>query len=276
MGIGATITVILDIVLIPRYGAVGGAVTSAVTYLTTTMVLVLLARRQFTATRREPEPGISRAPRIVAGDSWQRRAVDVLVAGIALAIMWPLLFAVAAAVRLTSSGPALYRQIRTGRSGEPFTILKFRSMISGADLAGPLITTHADSRVTSIGAFLRVTKLDELPQLINVLRGDMTLIGPRPEVPRFIPCYYDEELETLRVRPGMTGAGQIIYSVAEQVEVAPASDPEQRYVTCELHPKLAIDLDYLRRRSLRFDLTILGRTMLLVTRLGKRLPLLGP
>ncbi len=95
----------------------------------------------------------------------------------------------AAAVRLTSPGPAFYRQVRIGRAGEPFTIFKLRSMRAGADRAGPLVTSHADSRVTRLGAVLRATKLDELPQLINVIKGDMTLIGPRPEVPRYIPWY---------------------------------------------------------------------------------------
>ena len=121
---------------------------------------------------------------------------------------------------------------------------------------------------------LRATKLDELPQLINVLKGDMTLIGPRPEVPRFIPCYDDEELEILTVRPGLTGPGQIFYTQVQQATVLDGEDPEQHYVTRELHPKLAIDLDYLRRRSLRFDLQILIRTVLLLTKLGK--PIAAP
>jgi lipopolysaccharide/colanic/teichoic acid biosynthesis glycosyltransferase len=152
--------------------------------------------------------------------------------------------------------------------------MKLRSMVSGADRAGPLVTSGTDSRVTTIGALLRATKLDELPQLINVLKGDMTLIGPRPEVPRFIPCYDDEELEILTVRPGLTGPGQIFYTQLQQATVLDGGDPEQHYVTCELHPKLAIDLDYVQRRSLRFDFLILIRTMLLLTRLGK--PIAAP
>jgi hypothetical protein len=142
-------------------------------------------------------------------------------------------------------------------------------MVSGADRAGPLITGRSDSRVTALGALLRATKLDELPQLINVLRGDMTLIGPRPEVPRFIPCYSDEELKTLIVRPGIAGAGQIFYTQAQRTTVLESSDPEQHYVAHELHQKLATDLDYLRHRSLRFDLSIAIRTVLLFTELGK-------
>jgi lipopolysaccharide/colanic/teichoic acid biosynthesis glycosyltransferase len=265
MGVGATITVTLDSILIPRYGAMGGAITSAVTYLTTTMVLVILARRQFRAATRTVGQAPAR-PKIRA-DSGMRRAADVLVAGIALTIAGPVIVLLAAAVRLTSRGPAFYRQVRTGSSGEQFTILKLRSMVSGADREGPLVTSRADSRVTTLGTVLRATKADELPQLINVLRGDMTLIGPRPEVPRFIRCYDGEELDILSVRPGLTGPGQIFYTQVQAV--LDGVDPEQHYATCELHAKLAIDLDYLRRRSLRFDLLILVRTVLLLTRLGK-------
>ena len=266
MGVGATITVTLDLILIPRYGAMGGAITSAVSYLTTTLVLVILARRQARAiARTDGAP----AGTVVRADSGMRRAVDVLVAGIALAITGPVIGLLAAAVRLTSRGPAFYRQMRTGSSGEQFTILKLRSMVSGADRNGPLVTSRADSRVTTLGALLRATKLDELPQLINVLRGHMTLIGPRPEVPRFIPCYNDEERAILSVRPGLTGPGQIFYTHVQQATVLDGVDPEQHYATYELHAKLAIDLDYLRRRSLRFDLLILVRTVLMLTKLGK-------
>jgi lipopolysaccharide/colanic/teichoic acid biosynthesis glycosyltransferase/O-antigen/teichoic acid export membrane protein len=268
MGVGAIITVALDAILIPRYGALGGAITSAVTYLTTTMVLVLLARSQFRAIA--PADGHEQ----VRADSRMRRMVDVLVAGMALAFISPVMLVLAAAVRLTSRGPAFYRQVRVGRSGEHFAIMKLRSMVSGADRVGPLVTSGTDSRVTTIGALLRGTKLDELPQLINVLKGDMTLIGPRPEVPRFIPCYDDEELEILTVRPGLTGPGQIFYTQVQQATVLDGEDPEQHYATRELHPKLAIDLDYVRRRSLRFDFVILIRTVLLLTRLGK--PIAAP
>jgi lipopolysaccharide/colanic/teichoic acid biosynthesis glycosyltransferase len=276
MGVGTIITVTLDVILIPRYGAIGGAITSAVTYLTTTMVLVVLARSQFRAQTRSDRLGpLARAE--IRADSWMRRAVDLIVSAVALAISGPVILALAAAVRFSSRGPAFYRQVRVGRSHEPFTILKLRSMVTGADLAGPLVTSHADSRVTRLGAVLRATKLDELPQLVNVLKGDMTLIGPRPEVPRYIPCYSSGELETLNVRPGLTGAGQIFYTRMQQAPVSGAEDPEQHYITCELPAKLGFDLDYLRRRSLWYDITIVLRTVLLVTGLGsKRVPAPAP
>jgi lipopolysaccharide/colanic/teichoic acid biosynthesis glycosyltransferase len=253
MGVGATITVTLDVILIPRYGALGGAITSAVAYLVTTLVLVLLTRRMLSEAAR---------PR---GDSVARRAVDVVVASAVLVLISPLLLVIAATVRLTSRGPAFYRQARAGRQGEPFTMFKFRSMIPGADQAGPLVTARADPRVTRVGRCLRGTKLDELPQLINVLRGDMTLIGPRPEVPRFIRWYNVEELQILRVRPGLTGPGQIFYTQVQKSQDAQDGDPESHYASRELHPKLAIDLDYLQRRSVRSDLAIILRTAWLLT-----------
>ena len=270
MGVGAVITVTMDLILIPRWGAVGGAVTSAVTYLTTTMVLVALSRRQFRLVARTGDV-TSAKPKIVA-DSWARRAVDIVVSGIALAIAGPVIVLLAGLVRLTSRGPAFYRQVRTGRAVEQFTMLKLRSMVSGADQAGPLVTSRSDSRVTKLGALLRATKLDELPQLFNVLKGDMTLIGPRPEVPRFIPYYDDEELQILNVRPGLTGPGQIFYTEVQQATTPDSEDPEQHYATRELHPKLAIDLDYLRRRSFGHDLQIVVRTALMLARLAKPAP----
>jgi lipopolysaccharide/colanic/teichoic acid biosynthesis glycosyltransferase len=262
MGVGATITVVLDTLLIPRYGAMGGAITSAVTYLTTTLVLVLLTRRLLAG------GSVPRSCR----DSALRRSVDIFVASTVLTVISPLLCAIAVTVRLTSRGPAFYRQSRAGRKGESFTIFKFRSMVQGADRAGPLVTTRSDPRVTRVGRWLRATKLDELPQLINVLLGDMTLIGPRPEVPRFIRWYDTEELELLQVRPGLTGPGQIFYTQIQGSAVAaPVEDPELHYANRELHPKLALDLDYLRRRSVWSDLTIVMRTALLLTGRGKRL-----
>ncbi len=270
MGIGTVITVTLDLILIPRLGATGGAITSATAYLVTTLVLIATARSQFRAEPRADGPPQSR--REIRADSWARRTVDVLVSGVALAVSLPVILLLAAAVRLTSRGPAFYRQIRVGRSHQLFTIFKLRSMKTGADRTGALVTSHADSRVTRLGAVLRATKLDELPQLINVIKGDMTLIGPRPEVPRYIPWYTKDELETLNVRPGLSGAGQILYPQIHQAPADRTEDPEQRYVTHELHAKLESDLDYLRRRSLGYDLTIVLRTAALMVGLGKNLP----
>jgi lipopolysaccharide/colanic/teichoic acid biosynthesis glycosyltransferase/O-antigen/teichoic acid export membrane protein len=274
MGLGTIITVTLDLILIPRLGAMGGAITSAVAYLATTMVLVALARSRFRAQARADARPLARPE--VRADSWARRGVDLVVSGLALAVIIPVLAVLAVLVRLTSPGPAFYRQVRVGRSREPFTILKLRSMRAASGRADPLVTGHADARVTRLGAVLRATKLDELPQLINVLKGDMTLIGPRPEVPRYIQCYYRDELQTLNVRPGLAGAGAIFYTRQQQASAVGDEDPEQHYITHELHAKLGLDLDYLRRRSLGYDLTIVLHTVLLMVGLGNRIPAPAP
>jgi lipopolysaccharide/colanic/teichoic acid biosynthesis glycosyltransferase/O-antigen/teichoic acid export membrane protein len=283
MGVGAIITVTLDIILIPRYGAMGGAVTSAVTYLASTITLTLLASR--VARRVRPPAGGVWMPRhgrarldagwaqgVLRPDTLLRRGMDLVIAFIALLVASPLLLAAAAAVKVTSRGPALYKQVRAGKSGRPFTMLKFRSMVCDADRVGPLVTDRADPRITRIGTFLRAAKLDELPQLFNVMRGDMTLIGPRPEVPRFLSCYHPEELGILTVRPGLTGPGQIFYTEVQAGQDS-AADPETHYVDCQLHPKLAVDLDYLRRRGLWFDLGILLRTIALICHLARPAPM---
>jgi lipopolysaccharide/colanic/teichoic acid biosynthesis glycosyltransferase/O-antigen/teichoic acid export membrane protein len=289
MGVGATITVVLDIILIPRYGAMGGAVTSAITYLASTITLTFLASRVARSARpagagpagagprtRQPagaaRPDGSGARGALRSDTVARRGVDFVIACTALLVVSPLLLAAAAAVLVTSRGPVLYKQVRAGKSGRPFTMLKFRSMVRDADRLGPLVTDRADPRITRIGALLRATKLDELPQLFNVVRGDMTLIGPRPEVPHFLSSYHPEELGILRVRPGLTGPGQIFYTEV-QAEQDRAADPEAHYVDCQLHPKLAVDLDYLRRRSLSFDLAILLRTVALICHLARPAPM---
>jgi lipopolysaccharide/colanic/teichoic acid biosynthesis glycosyltransferase len=213
-------------------------------------------------------PGHDRPRSLPTPDTVVRRAVDLMVAAFLLTILFPLLTLVAATVKLTSKGPVLYRQVRAGRMGVPFTILKFRSMVSGADRSGPLVTSAGDPRVTRIGKLLRAAKLDELPQLVNVLRGEMTLIGPRPEVPRYLRFYDEEELAVLTVRPGLTCSGQIFYTQVQQSGGDGAGDPEDRYVMLELHPKLALDLQYLRHRGLWSDLGILFRTVALL--LGSR------
>jgi lipopolysaccharide/colanic/teichoic acid biosynthesis glycosyltransferase len=276
MGVGATITVTMDVILIPRYGALGGAITSAVTYLSSTSVLTYLTYR----IARRVTPGHERSgppAGALGADTGLRRAVDVLIAAAALIVAAPLLLAAAAAVRLSGPGPVLYKQERAGRSGRPFTMFKFRSMVADADRRGPLVTGRHDPRITRVGAWLRASKLDELPQLLNVVRGDMTLIGPRPEVPHFLPCYHPDELVVLRVRPGVTGPGQILYTEVQAGGPAPeagpaAADPEAHYIRAELHPKLAVDLDYLRRRSLRTDLGVVLRTIAMLCRQGGGAP----
>jgi lipopolysaccharide/colanic/teichoic acid biosynthesis glycosyltransferase/O-antigen/teichoic acid export membrane protein len=264
MGVGAIITVTLDLILIPRYGALGGAITSAITYASTTLTLTCIA--YLVARRAHPDQFGNRqsSPGDVRLDTPIRRMIDALSAAVALLVVSPVLIVTAVAVKLTSRGPALYKQVRVGRSGHSFTMFKFRSMMSDTENAGPLITGTSDPRVTRVGALLRASKLDELPQLFNILKGDMTLIGPRPEVPRFLSWYDSEELGILRVRPGLTGPGQICYTGAHASERTRTDDPEQDYVEFQLHPKLHVELDYLRRRTFWDDMDILLRTIALV------------
>lgn len=269
MGVGAILTVTLDLILIPRYAALGGAVTSAIVYLTSTGVLTLLYRRvarTSAATHRSRAGQGHRHPDAAAkpelgSDSAARRLVDIVIASLLLLAVLPVLLLIAIAVKADSPGPVFYRQVRLGRSRRPFMIIKFRSMVCDAERRGPLVTCQTDPRVTRLGSWLRATKLDELPQLLNILIGDMTLIGPRPEVPRYVEYYRPDELRLLSVRPGLTGPGQVLYTTtAQSAENVPGADPEAHYIGSELHPKLALDLDYLRRRSLWLDLAILFRT----------------
>jgi len=179
-----------------------------------------------------------------------RRALDVIGSLLLLAFAVPLLLLVAFLIRVDSTGPVLYRQSRVGLHGRIFTMLKFRSMRVDAEVAGPCWATDRDPRMTRIGAFIRATRLDEVPQLLNVLRGEMSLVGPRPERPHFvqqlaaiIPRYN----ERTHVLPGITGWAQINYPYGASVEDARA--------------KLAFDLFYINNRSLPLDLHILLKTI---------------
>ena len=188
-----------------------------------------------------------------------KRAFDLLVATLALVLLSPLLAAVAVWIRLDSPGPVLYRQERVGRHGVPFRIHKFRTMQHGA--GGPLLTAAADARITRAGAFLRRTRIDELPQFIDVLRGSMSLVGPRPEVPRYV-AHYPAGLRdrVLAVRPGITDPASLAF-IDEAALLAAAADPEHEYVERILPRKLQVAADYADRASLRTDVAVLWRTV---------------
>jgi lipopolysaccharide/colanic/teichoic acid biosynthesis glycosyltransferase len=193
---------------------------------------------------REPHrTGTSPVILPIAMDSRLRRSVDIAVAVLGLAASWPLLLGLCAAVRLTSRGPAIYRQARVGRDQHSFQIWKLRTMVAGADRDGPMVSGRADPRITPLGRWLRSSRLDELPQLINLLRGDLTLIGPRPEVPRFLDCYTDAERQLLRARPGIIGPGALLFASAQANELDGPCDPDGYYAAHHLHPKLTLDLD---------------------------------
>ncbi len=149
--------------------------------------------------------------------------------------------------------------VRVGRDGRTFQILKLRTMRTGADTQGPAVTTAADARVTPVGRFLRQTKFDEVPQLVNVLRGDMSLVGPRPEHPDFVKHYSEDQRRVLSVRPGLTSPAALAY-ISEEEMLADA-DPVAQYVTTIMPRKLALDLDYIRDATFPGDLKIIGRTL---------------
>jgi lipopolysaccharide/colanic/teichoic acid biosynthesis glycosyltransferase len=195
----------------------------------------------------------------IVDDRWQR-LFDMVVAGAGLLLLLPLLLAMALWVKLDSPGPVLYRALRTGRGGTPFRLFKFRSMVVDADRRGPGITTAGDARVTKSGRWLRYTKVDELPQLLNVLRGEMSLVGPRPEDPRYVAFYTLEQRQILAYRPGVTSAASLAYRHEESLLTGPYW--ETRYLQEVMPAKLAVDLAYMAQRSLHTDLQLILRTVM--------------
>jgi len=254
-GAGVVVTLVLDVLLIPRFGAVGAAVASSAAYLTTTLSLVLWYRHMTRSQRPpdHPQPvfddlaGI--APR---GDV---RVLDAAMAVIALFFSWPLLLVLAAASAISTGGSPIYKQVRVGQGSVPFTMYKFRSMRAG--LSGPEITGPHDSRVTRFGALLRATSLDELPQMVNVLRGDMTLVGPRPETVALALRYPAASRAVFAYRPGLTGPVQITLRDA----VPDGIDDVEGFYLSELIPRRTeLDLDYASRATLLSALALIART----------------
>ena len=192
--------------------------------------------------------------------AWQatiKRAVDVVGALIGMIVAIPVGAVIAVAVMLDSTGAPIYGARRVGRNGREFTMWKFRSMALGAEAAGPSVTAAFDGRVTRVGTILRRTKLDELPQLLNVLLGQMSLVGPRPEAPRYADLWTRRERGVLAMRPGITGPTQVAYVDEEETLIGVVDEVYQREV---MHAKLKIDLDYVHSYTLRRDLAILWRT----------------
>jgi lipopolysaccharide/colanic/teichoic acid biosynthesis glycosyltransferase len=194
-----------------------------------------------------------------------KRTFDLLAAGTALLLLAPLLLFIAVAVALGSPGGAFFRQMRVGRGGKHFQLLKFRSMRPGSEAGGQITVGSRDPRITGVGHVLRRTKLDELPQLINILIGDMSVVGPRPEVPRYVALYTEEQRAVLSVRPGLTSMASIAY-INENEILGRSADPERTYVDEVMPAKLALDLRYVRERSLGLDLHIIVATLLRIVR----------
>ena len=193
-----------------------------------------------------------------------KRAFDVASSAVGLAVLSPVFLVVAALIKAKDRGPVFFRQERVGLHGRTFRIHKFRTMRVAN--AGVLITSADDDRITPVGAFLRRTKLDELPQLIDVLRGDMSVVGPRPEVPRYVAMWGDDaRAEILSVRPGISDPAAIAFR-NEQDVLAAADDPERHYVEVILPQKVAMYLDYVRTRSFVGDLRVIFGTLAEIAR----------
>jgi lipopolysaccharide/colanic/teichoic acid biosynthesis glycosyltransferase len=193
-----------------------------------------------------------------------KRLFDLLVSWVGLVLLFPLFVLIAMAIKLDSPGPVFFRGLRAGRDGRLFRLYKFRSMVLDAVQKGPGITAAGDPRVTPIGRLLRRTKLDELPQLINVVRGEMSLVGPRPEDPRYVALYTPEQRRVLSVRPGITSLASVKYRNEEAI--LSQSDQQDAYINRVMPEKLAIELDYLDGQTFWRDLGVLALTFLALFR----------
>ena len=198
-----------------------------------------------------------------------KRALDVTASALGLAILAPLLVIVGASIRREDGGPVLYRSVRAGRGGRPFGMLKFRTMVVNADRVGPPSTADDDPRITRIGRILRKYKLDELPQLVNVLRGEMSLVGPRPEVLSEVEQYAGEEQLLLSVLPGMTDWASLRFR-NEGAILEGSPDPHRTYREQIRPEKIRLGLEYVYRHSFWTDLKILAHTALMPFGFGAR------
>ena len=194
-----------------------------------------------------------------------KRAMDIVLSTAALAVLWPLLLLIALAVVIDDPGPVFYRQVRIGRGGKPFRIFKFRSMVTDADKKGLAITVGRDSRITRVGAILRKTKLDELAQLLNVLAGQMSFVGPRPEVERYVRLYTPYQRQVLLVRPGITDYASIAYRNENDL-LAGAEDPEKMYIEQIMPDKIELNMKYLREISPLADIKLILKTVAAVVK----------
>ena len=198
-----------------------------------------------------------------------KRAFDITAAAAGLAVLWPLMIAAAVAVWLDSPGDILFVQERVGRHFRRFKLYKFRTMAATRAVPGPTITRAGDPRVTRVGRLLRATKVDELPQLINVLKGDMSLVGPRPEVPEFVELFERDYREILTVRPGITDLASIKYRHEAQL-LAASADPHNEYIARILPDKIDLAKQYVRRASLPLDLRLIAQTFFAICARGER------
>lgn len=189
-----------------------------------------------------------------------KRVFDLFWTCLGLMILWPLFLVVAVIIKLRDRGPIFFRQKRVGRRGKVFGMWKFRTMVVNAEQLGKQLTIGQDPRITSIGRWLRKSKLDELPQLFNVLAGDMSLVGPRPEVPRYVDLYTTEQRQVLEITPGITDPASIRFR-SENDLLAKAEDPEATYIEKIMPEKIRLNLEYAQRSSVPRDFLIVLQTL---------------
>ena len=189
-----------------------------------------------------------------------KRIFDITASGLGIIVLSPILIVIALIIKKESDGPVFFKQIRVGEKGRNFETLKYRTMVVDAEKMGRQITVGNDNRITKIGGFLRKYKLDELPQLINVFKGDMSLVGPRPEVPRYVEMYNEEQRKVLDVKPGITDLASIRYRDENEL-LGTAEDPDDMYINTIMPDKLALNLEYINKSNVFFDIYIILKTI---------------
>lgn len=188
-----------------------------------------------------------------------KRIFDLFSSAICLLLFSPVLLFLAVWILVDSRGGVFYKQVRVGKNGEEFKLLKFRSMRPNSDKAGQL-TIGNDNRITKVGRFIRRTKLDELPQLINIIKGEMSVVGPRPEVPKYVAMYTPEQRKVLQALPGLTDYASIQF-IDEQTILGASPDPEKTYITEVMPQKLALNLQYINDRTFFLDIKLIFKTI---------------
>lgn len=188
-----------------------------------------------------------------------KRLFDIASSLLVLLILLPIWIVIALLIVMESKGGVFYRQIRVGKGNKDFYLYKFRTMRTGADKKGLLTVGERDNRITKVGYFLRKYKIDEFPQLINVLKGDMSIVGPRPEVRKYVEMYTPEQLQVLSVRPGLTDYASILY-VHENEVLAASANPEHTYIEEVMPAKLSLNLQYIQNQSVKEDLKLIFKT----------------
>lgn len=197
-----------------------------------------------------------------------KRLFDIVASLLGLLLLFPLFILVAGLIKFDSVGPVFFRQERVGRGFRPFYIMKFRTMVQDAKRGGRLITIANDPRITRVGRFLRKTKIDELPQLINVLKGEMSVVGPRPEIRKYVELFREDYEEILKVRPGITDMASVKYR-DEATAFGTAENPEQEYLKRVLPDKIRLARQYVEKASFLFDLKLILQTILKLSELQK-------